>query len=182
MLRGYFKRYKSFLQFLGLFFLTYVVLTLCYQYYLGLFKGSTVDGFTEAVSSNAAVVLQFFTDGSYVVKNPDQDFIKLIYKGSYVAKIIEGCNAMSVIILFTSFVIAFSGRIKPTVTFIIIGSVVIYVLNIFRIALLSALIYYHPDQEPLLHGVIFPLYIYGVVCMLWMYWVQKYSKYASKKN
>ncbi len=181
-MKKYLERYKSFLQFLGLFFFSYLVFTLCYQYYLGTYSSNEIDGFTNVVSNNTAQVLQVFTEGSYVMKNPSQNYIKLIYKGSYVAKIVEGCNAMSVVILFASFVIAFSGRLKPTFLYVFFGSLFIYVLNVFRIALLSSLIFYYPEQEPLLHGVIFPLYIYGVVFILWIYWVQKHSKYATKKT
>ncbi|QZK91243.1 exosortase family protein XrtF [Flavobacterium sp. CHNK8] len=181
-MKKYLERYKPFLQFLGLFFISYLIFTLCYQYYLGTYENNEVDGFTRVVSINTAQILQVFTEGSYVIKNASQDYMKLIYCGKYVAKIVEGCNAMSVIILFASFIIAFSGRFKPTFSYIVLGSLFIYILNVIRIALLSSLIFYYPEQETLLHGVIFPLYIYGVVFILWIYWVQKHSKYASEKT
>jgi len=85
-----------------------------------------------------------------------------------------------VIILFISFVIAFSGKIKTTLLFILLGSFIIHVLNVFRIALLCILMYYFPKQQHLLHGVVFPLIIYGVVFILWIIWVNKFSKYATK--
>jgi hypothetical protein len=31
-----------------------------------------------------------------------------------------------------------------------------------------------------LHGVIFPLFIYGVVFILWFFWVNYFSIYATK--
>jgi hypothetical protein len=45
-------------------------------------------------------------------ENKEETFIKLIYN-KYVARIIEGCNAISIIILFISSVL-FSGKLKPT--------------------------------------------------------------------
>jgi exosortase family protein XrtF len=85
-----------------------------------------------------------------------------------------------VIILFISFVIAFTGKFKKTVLFIVFGIVLIHVLNIARIALLCVALYNFPQYEHLLHGVIFPLVIYGVVFLLWVIWVNKYSLYATE--
>jgi exosortase family protein XrtF len=77
---------------------------------------------------------------------------------------------------------SFSGKLKTTFFFVFGGSLLIYVLNVLRIAALSALIFYFPKQEPFLHGVLFPLYIYGVVFILWLIWVRKFSRYASKNT
>jgi len=109
-----------------------------------------------------------------------QASIKLILNDVYVSRVVEGCNALSVIILFAAFVVAFSGKWKHTIGFIIVGSLLIHILNVLRIALLSLALFYYPEQEPLLHGVVFPLFIYGVVFGLWVIWVNKFSGYARK--
>jgi exosortase family protein XrtF len=83
-----------------------------------------------------------------------------------------------VVILFISFVIAFSGKLKATLFFVFGGSVLIYVLNIVRIVFLTILMFRFPKQGHFLHGVVFPLFIYGVVFILWVIWVNKFSKYA----
>jgi hypothetical protein len=57
-------------------------------------------------------------------ENKEETFIKLIYN-QYVARIIEGCNAISIIILFISFL--FSGKLNQH--YFIFGSVLVYVLN-----------------------------------------------------
>ena len=106
--------------------------------------------------------------------------MRLFYEGRFVARIIEGCNAVSVMVLFASFVVAFSGRLKQTLLFIAAGGLLIHVLNIARIALLCVLIYRFPQHENFLHGVVFPLIIYGVVFILWIIWVNRFSGYAKK--
>jgi exosortase family protein XrtF len=98
----------------------------------------------------------------------------------FVSRIVEGCNALSVIILFVAFVVAFSGKWIQTIGFILLGSILIHIMNVLRIAILSIALYYHPDQESLLHGVVFPLIIYGFVFVLWVIWVNKFSNYAQK--
>ena len=106
--------------------------------------------------------------------------MKLIYKNKYISRIIEVCNALSVIILFIAFVIAFSGKLKNTIVFIILGSVLIYVLNVSRIVILSMAMFRFPEYQDFLHGVVFPLLIYSIVFILWIIWVNKYSFYASE--
>ncbi|MFV8368257.1 exosortase family protein XrtF [Flavobacterium sp. LB2R40] len=178
-MKKYFILYKPFLVFLATFFLAYLVLTFLYQRYLMSFEENKIDSFTRMVSENTVQVLQLFNDGSRLEETRGDSYIKLFYNQQYVARIAEGCNAISVIILFISFVAAFSGKLKTTLLYILGGSLLIYVLNILRIAMLSVLIFYFPKQGPFLHGVIFPLYIYGVVFILWLIWVRKFSKYAS---
>ena len=76
--------------------------------------------------------------------------------------------------------IAFTGKFKNTILFLVIGSILIHVLNIGRIALLCVGLYHFPQLEHLLHGVVFPLVIYGIVFLLWIMWVNKYSLYATE--
>ena len=142
-------------------------------------KNAEVDSFTQIVADQSAAVLSWFDSKSYTMPHLKEPSVKLIYKGKYISRIIEGCNAISVIILFISFVIAFTGKFKNTILFIIMGSVMIHILNIGRIALLCVGLYYFPQLEHLLHGVIFPLIIYGVVFLLWVIWINKYSYHAT---
>lgn len=169
--------------FLGKFALTYLLLTFMYQLYLNQFdaKNNEVDGFTQSVAEQSKKVLLFFND-SHTEFHSTQPSIKLFYQDKFVARIIEGCNALSVIILFIAFVVAFTGKWKSTILFIIGGSLLIHILNVIRIALLAIALYHYPESEPILHGVIFPLSIYSVVFILWVTWVNKFSLYAKKTS
>lgn len=175
------QQYKPFLLFLGKFIASYLILTILYQSYLKQFdeKNAEVDTFTQSVAEQSASVLSLFDSKSYTMPHMTEPTVKLFYKGKYISRIIEGCNALSVIILFISFVIAFTGKFKKTIIFILLGSVLIHILNIGRIALLCVALYNFPKFEHLLHEVIFPLVIYGVVFLLWVIWVNKYSVYAT---
>jgi exosortase family protein XrtF len=181
-LKKYFILYKPFLLFLGKFLLTYLLLTFVYQSYLSLFDVNKfeTDGFTQLVAKQTRDVMLFFNCDASIAPNLKESAVNLFYNGKHMARIIEGCNGLSMIILFVSFVVAFSGKIKATILYIIGGSLLIHILNVVRIALLCVLIYYFPKQEHILHGVFFPLFIYGVVFLLWIIWVNKFSKYATK--
>lgn len=181
-MKEYFARYKPFLLFLGKFLLTYALLTFVYQLYLNQFDKAAfeVDGFTQSVAFQTEKLLSVFDSEVATAPHLEQASIKLYYNHVFVARIVEGCNALSVIILFVAFVVAFTGKIRTTVLYLLGGSLLIHVLNISRIAILAVALYHFPEQEEMLHGVIFPLFIYGVVFILWVIWVNKFSLYAEK--
>lgn len=178
----YWITYKPFLLFLGKFVLTYLILTFFYQLYLSNFdlKANQVDDFTKLVSQEVEQTLLFFEKDVRIELHPQQPCYKFFYSGKYISRIVEGCNALSVIILFISFIIAFTGKIKHTILFVILGSLIIHILNITRIALLLVAFYNFPAANTLLHDILFPLVIYGTVFILWIIWVNNFSFYAKK--
>jgi exosortase family protein XrtF len=180
-LKNLLQQYKPFLLFLGKFLLTYLLLTFLYQSYLNSFDASKseVDSFTQSVAKQTETVLCWIDSQSYTMPHLNEPSIKIIYHNKYVSRIIEGCNALSVIILFIAFVIAFTGKFKQTLLFILFGSLLIHVLNIARIVLLSIALFHFPQYEHILHEIIFPLVIYGVVFLLWVIWVNKFSLHAA---
>jgi len=121
-------------------------------------------------------LLNFAGYESQVLPHPDEHSMKLMVRGKYLARVIEGCNSVGVIVLFISFVIAFSGRLKTTFFFVLAGSVLIYIVNLIRIVILSIGLYHYPWRSEILHSVVFPAIIYGVVFLLWMLWVNWFSK------
>ncbi len=140
-----------------------------------------VDGISTNVANLTNNLLHFFKQDSYLVQHEFEPSIKIIYNNKYVSRVIEGCNAISVIILFAAFIFAFSIKLKRTIIYILLGSILIYLLNIIRIALLTYSLYYYPQYQEILHGTIFPLFIYGVVFVLWIAWVTTFSGH-DKKN
>lgn len=149
-----------------------------YQFFLGSYESNRVDAITRLVAQNTETVLSFFDKSVFIKEDSKEVFFTLFFHQKGLVRIVEGCNGINLIILFVSFVVAFSGTLKNTLLFIFGGSLLIYILNVLRIAVLSILIYRFPNQLHLLHGVLFPLVIYSVVFILWVIWVNKFSKYA----
>lgn len=139
-----------------------------------------IDYITHKVAHQTVGLINFFDGDAKALPNEFESSEKIIFKGKYIVRIIEGCNAISVIILFASFIFAFSNGFKRTLLFILLGSLIIYILNIARIAMLSYFLFFYPEYEELLHGTVFPLFIYGVVFLLWVLWVTKFSGYDKK--
>ncbi len=162
--------------------MTYFVLTFLYESYLSQFDALRfeVDEFTQIVSNQCVGFLQFFDFHVFEVINKTESCMNIFFNNRFVAKIIEGCNGLSVIIMFVAFVVAFTGNWKATILYVIGGSLLIHVVNVFRIAVLCVLMFYYPQYEHVLHGVVFPLIIYGLVFLLWVIWVNKFSVHAKK--
>lgn len=182
LLNSTLKQYQPFFAFLGKFLLFYIFFALVYKFYLNQFDVSKfeIDAISKTVAKQTVWLIDVFGGDVRTFPNEIEASMKIIFKEKYTARIIEGCNAISVIILFAAFVFAFSNGLKRTLSFILLGSATIYILNIVRIALLTYAMYYYPEYEELLHGTIFPLFIYGVVFFLWVLWVTKFSGYAKK--
>ena len=107
--------------------------------------------------------------------------VKLLTDNHHVANIVEGCNAISVIILFLAFIIAFSGKLKYIIGYGIWGVISIYVLNIFRIVLITVALDKYPQHSGFLHQIVFPAIIYGYTFLLWVLWVRYFTEKKSKK-
>ncbi len=174
-LKELFLKYKSVIRFLALFLGTYVVLSLLYNAYLHFGKSEMYypDPITHLVAKQTSVLTSAFGYKAEITPHPEEASMKLIINGQYLARIVEGCNALSVMALFTAFIVAFHQKWKPTLLYIFVGAVLIYCANLFRIVLLSIALYEYPQYEEILHGVVFPAIIYGMVFLLWVLWVRK---------
>lgn len=171
-------KYKSVVKFILTFLTVYVVLTIGYKVYLDFSDGSKYypDYLTNLVAKQSESLINTLGYDAKIVPHPDEPSMKLLVNSKFVARVVEGCNSISVIILFISFIIAFAGKFKATFIYILSGSVLIYVVNLIRIAILSIGLYNYPWREDILHTVIFPMIIYGMVFLLWMFWVNRFSK------
>ena len=170
---------KAIIVFLVKFFTTYFVLFGAYSLYLSktqqkgeVFSCSPI---TSTVAGHVNKVSRMLGYDTRIEQNTDELSIKFMINGDYASRIIEGCNSVSIIILFLAFIIAFSGGLRQTILFGIFGSLMIYVVNILRIIALSILYHQYPKYQTILHDLLFPSVIYGLVFVLWITWVKYFS-------
>lgn len=169
-----FQKYKTVFRFVILFLGPYLLLGILYSLYLKSSIGGPYfpDYITNLVAMQTATVLEGFGFNPVLRPGTLQEGMFLTIENQYSVRIVEGCNAISVIILFVAFVIAFAEGIKKTLIFLLAGTVLIYVVNIFRIAALTVALYRFPEYDDFLHSVVFPGVIYGMIFILWMVWVR----------
>ncbi len=178
------KKYKPVIKFILTFLLMYGILTMSYKLYLDHSDGtkSYPDYVTNLVAKQSKSLIEAAGYKAQITPHPDEASMKLIINKKFVARIIEGCNSISIIILFVSFIFAYAGKIKTTLFYLIFGCVMIYVVNLIRIVILSVGLYHYPWRREILHSVIFPLIIYGLVFLLWMFWVNRFVNLKSQND
>ena len=178
------NKYKNILVFLGKFFGTYFLFFALYAIYLDASqdKDNTFqcDPLTSQVANHTVAMLTAFNYDAESVQHTQERSMKIFLNEQYVARVIEGCNSVSVVILFAAFVIAFTGPFKATLIYILMGSAFIYLINVLRISFLTVMLYEFPKQQVLLHNLVFPGIIYGATFLLWIIWVQKFSQFKNE--
>ena len=156
------------LRFLGI----WLLLFLLYQWYLNQFSGN-IDGFTKIISDQSAFLLNF-TGYETVTKDfPSHETVQFYINGKVATRMVEGCNAVSVMIMFLAFVFAFYKGVK-TFYFAFAGIVLLYILNLFRIYVLNVIVVDFPALTKSAHDYFFPAIIYGGVVLLWLIWINKF--------
>lgn len=150
-----------------------------YSFYLNSTQSNT-DVFscspvTVAVSQHAEKAAELLGYQVDIQQNELEYSLSFEVNGKLVAKIVEGCTSIAIMILFLSFIIAFSGKITNTLIFGLSGIFLIYLVNIFRIVFMAIIIYHYPEYTQVLHDIVFPGMIYGIVFILWMIWVNKFA-------
>lgn len=109
-----------------------------------------------------------------MVDVPERETSYFYVSGDYRSRMVEGCNAISVMILFLAFVFAFY---KGTKTFVFAGIslVILHIMNVLRIAGLNILIVEMPQYSKIGHDYFFPAIIYGTVVVLWLVWIKFFA-------
>ena len=177
---------KIIIVFLVKFFTTYFILFGAYSFYLNktqqksdIFVCSPI---TNTVANHVRDVSKMLGYDAEIEQHSEELSIKFMLNGNYVSRIIEGCSSVSIIILFLSFIIAFSGSFINTFLFGLFGSALIYIVNVLRIIAFSIMYHKYPEYQIILHDLLFPSIIYGLIFVLWITWVKFFSNLKTKAN
>ncbi len=170
--------------FLLRFFGTYFVLFAIYSVFLSITEQKketfVCDPLTRNVAEQSKHLLNIFDQHVITENDPLELCVKMIVDGYYVLGIIEGCNSVSIIILFMAFIIAFKGTLKKTIFFSLFGLITIYYVNILRISILAYGVFHFGSYTDMLHDIVFPAIIYGYIFLLWIVWVNYFSNLKKK--
>ena len=163
------KKDKKAWHFVTRFFIVYLFLTLAYEMYLS-FHSVALDPFTTLLSE----IVQYSFDLSSV------DYMhsiegapikaKFFYQDRHTFSIIQGCNAIDIIIIYLSFLFGYKKSLTHYLIHIPSGILVIELMNILRLNFLGQYILYDYETTIIIHNTIFPAILYAVVFGLWYAW------------
>ena len=168
------KDFKPILWILLRFVVVYVILLLGYQFYLNETINSGLDPFSRWVALQVKYVQEMLGYKSLLYDDIPNLQMWFYVVNDYVSRMVEGCNAISVMILFLAFIFAFYKGPK-TFIFAAIGLVFLHVMNVLRIVGLNIVIYEYPEYQKMFHDYVFPAVIYGSVVVLWLVWIKFFA-------
>ncbi|WP_234109808.1 exosortase family protein XrtF [Chryseobacterium sp. R2A-55] len=167
--------FKPVLKILLRFILIYVGLVLAYQFYLNEFKNSGLDPISTWVAEQAGWVQNTCNYQTELIEGkPTQETTWFLMEGKYVSRMVEGCNAVSVMVLFIAFIFAFYQGIK-TFVFAGLGLLFLHIMNVSRIVGLNFVFLKYPEYGKISHNFFFPVIIYGSVVVLWLIWIKFFA-------
>lgn len=169
-IRKYLPVFRFVLVFGGL----YLVLSLLYAWYLDQpWEGVNYpDPITSQVSHQVHLGLEAIGYEVRTMMAEPHPSIALFVGGELLYNVIDGCNAISVMILFSAFVLAFAKAIKPTALFLLVGLILLYIVNVLRLIGLALIYKHYREYAHFAHDILFPAAIYGMVVLLWIYWIR----------
>lgn len=118
--------------------------------------------------------------GFYAIHN---EIDVMVVDGPYL-RVNYGCLGLGVMSFFTAFIIAFPAKLKPKLKLLLIGTIMIYLLNVFRIAGLGVLLGTFESQRDnfTYHHEIFNIIVYICIFILLYFWIKKNTDYKLKKD
>ncbi|WP_213521401.1 exosortase family protein XrtF [Nonlabens sp.] len=166
--------YYPVFKFVSIFAMLYILFSIGYHFFLGVEWDQQLypDPITAQLSYQTQELLRFVGYNAQALNSPAHPSVTIFIDEFKIFRIIEGCNSVSVMILFTAFVVAFSRGWKKTLSFLLFGIVFIYIVNLIRLAVLGIVYYDYSAYADFSHEIIFPSVIYGAVVLLWIYWTR----------
>lgn len=94
--------------------------------------------------------------------------------------IVWGCTGIKQAYIFFCIIACYRGAWKHKLWYIPAGLFVVYLFNLFRIILITAIIDKHPESFDLWHEHIMKYAFYGLIFVLWVIWNELFAE-SSKK-
>lgn len=171
-------RQKALLKFLIYSAASYLLLYLTHQFIIR--RHTFYDQkFIGTIISGADHILHLLNYKTFLVLQ-DRDFQVIGIDGSNGVWVGSNCNAISLFILFSVFVIWYPGHQKAKLWFIPFGIITIHLLNIIRVVCLALIANYFPDYLDFNHTYTFTFLVYAYIFILWVWWVNKFSVISVK--
>lgn len=169
-----FRDFKPVLGILFRFIIIYLVLLFAYQFYLNNETNFGLDSFSRMIAHQVSALQNRIGYPTELYDDTKNGQVWFYVKSEYVTRMVEGCNAVSVMILFVSFVCAFY---KGAKTFVFAGGglILLYIMNILRIVGLNIVMSDHKEYGKMFHDFVFPAIIYGSVVLLWLLWIKFFA-------
>lgn len=167
-------------KFLSLFILIYSIFYFLHEWIIKTYTLWDQKFITHIISSSDYFLKLF---GYKTFKNLEDKEIQILgIDGSNGVWVGSPCNAISLFILFTAFIIPFPGNHKHKWWYIPMGIIFIHFANIIRVVGLCIIAYHSPFTLDFNHTYTFTFLVYLFIFVLWVLWVKKFSGIEKVKH
>jgi len=97
----------------------------------------------------------------------------ITYKDISIIRIMDSCNGLELFVLYVGFIIAMPVGWKRKLTFSILGTAIIYLINVLRCVGLGELSIRWREAFDVAHHFIFNILIYSTIFGLWIVYCKK---------
>lgn len=128
-----------------------------------------IQGLKYALIKPAVWLIKLF--GFYAIHN---EMDVMVVNGPYL-RVNYSCLGLGVMSFLAAFIMAFPAKLKPKIRLFIFGMIMIYVLNVFRIAGLGILLRIFKSQRSnfTYHHEIFNIIVYILIFIVLYFWIKK---------
>ena len=165
---------QSHFRFFAISGLVYLLWVICYEFFI-IPKTNLDEKIISNIVDASELILRFFSHDTYASKD-DLNMQMIGVDGAHPVWIGRPCNGISVMAIFAIFILVFPGKLKHKLWFLPAGIIVIQIVNILRVCALAAISYYKPSYLYFNHTYTFTIIVYGLIFILWMVWVNRFSK------
>jgi exosortase/archaeosortase family protein len=132
---------------------------------------------SEVITNAVYWMVSLFRDSIY-----QTDAITLRFTSGTTTRIVWACTPIKQSFIWLCILLATPGDWKSKIWFIPFGWICIFIINILRIFAITMLIEHHPEWFDLLHTYIFKYLFYGLMFLLWVWYVEKIRKPVSSSD
>jgi exosortase family protein XrtF len=169
------KEFKPTIFFLGKFLGIYLVANLAYGWFVTSFEPAA-DPITAMVTRHSCSAVSLLGWPSSTIAYPSKKTVGIVYENKSIVNVYEGCNSINVMIIFAAFLFSFGPVNKRFWWFLPMGLIIIYGMNLARIGLLFLVSLNMPHYLYFTHKYLFTAFIYGIVFLLWIWWVSQKNR------
>jgi exosortase family protein XrtF len=170
---------KQLTRFLIVAVVLYLAWFLLYEIWLGPL-GEPDQYLTRHTAHTAAMFMQFMGFDIHISHASHMSILSL--GSQQLLGVAHECNALVLFVLFSGFIIAFPGRFLHKAAYILAGSVLIWFINVWRVAMLTLIQIHSPSALDFNHKYTFTILVYGFIFGLWMLWVKKITPMGLAKE
>ena len=124
------------------------------------------------INGVSSKIINFLTPNEQTAVNGE-----MIQSGSFSLRIAVGCDGFDALLIVVAGIFAFSQMgLKKRVLGVLVGSCVIYLVNLVRIVALYYTSKYRPIMFDMMHVYIGQTFIILMGCLFFLYWINKFAK------